>query len=111
MKKIKVSKLYLVTVGIISDITKDKFLYTLFPYQFYCTRRKPIFKYTYEYKPIFGKLKLYDNPEYNMKENGLFVYSAIQHKTYTDEYGKNTKISLSDLKMAEFLINSYNGGI
>ena len=46
-----------------------------------------------------------------MKENGLFVYSAIQHETYANEFGKNIKISLSDLKIAEFLINSYNGGI
>ena len=56
-------------------------------------------------KDLMAKYEAY------LKENGLFVYSAIQHKTYANEYGKNTKISLSDLKMAEFLINSYNGGI
>ncbi len=111
MKKIKIDKLFLVTTGVITDITNNGFSYYVFPYQFYCTRKYSIFKRRYIYTPVYNtKIKLYENPIYNLKINNIFIYSHIDHSGYSKKFG-DEKVTIAELRASQILINKYNNVI
>ncbi len=111
MKKIKIDKLFLVTTGVITNIADNGFSYYVFPYQFYCIRKYSIFKRRYVYIPVYNnKIKLYEDPKYNLKLNNIFIYSYINYNNYSKKFG-DEKVTIAELRASQILINKYNNVI